>query len=39
MRVIMKQQDSNHVKFYETREGKIDGFLHLESLKNTKKRL
>jgi hypothetical protein len=35
----MTQQDSFHVKFYEPREGKLDGFSLLESLKNTKRRL
>jgi hypothetical protein len=34
-----EQQESFHVKFYEPREGKISGFSHLESLKNTKRRL
>jgi hypothetical protein len=39
MRLSMTQQDSFHVKFYEPREGKLGGFSHLESLKNTKRRL
>jgi hypothetical protein len=33
----MTQQDSFHVNFYEPRQGNIDGFSRLESLKKTKR--
>jgi hypothetical protein len=39
MRLGMTQQDSFHVDFYKPREGKLNGFSCLESLKNTKRRL
>jgi hypothetical protein len=35
----MTTEDSFHVKFYNPREGKLDGFSLLESLENTKRRL
>jgi hypothetical protein len=37
MQLSMTHHDSFHVKFYEPRERKLNGFSRLESLKNTLK--